>query len=70
MNQRLGDIASCLERHFGVTINIDDSAIADERYFASFINKESVDEILDVLNAQHFMKIVRKGKVIHITGKD
>ena len=70
VNQRFGDIASCLERHFGVTINIDDSAIAEERYFASFINNESVDEILDVLNAQNFMKIARKGKIIHITGKD
>ena len=70
VNQRFGDIASCLERHFAVTINIDDSAIAEERYFASFINNESVDEILNVLNAQNYMKIVRKGKIIRITAED
>lgn len=67
VNQRLGDIASCLERHFAVTIYIDDADIANERYFASFINNEGVDEILKVLNAQNFMKIVRNGNIIHIS---
>ena len=70
VNQRLGDIASCLERHFAVTIHIDDASIADERFFASFINDESVDEILNVLNAQNFMKITRNGRIIHITRND
>ena len=70
VNQRFGDIAACLERHFGVTIHIDDAAIAEERYFASFINDESVDDILDVLNAQDYMNIVRKGKIIYITRKN
>lgn len=67
VNQRLGDIASCLERHFAVKIHIADADIANERYFASFINNESVDEILSVLNAQNYMKIVRNGKIIHIS---
>lgn len=67
VNQRFGDIAACLERHFGVTIYIDDADIVDERYFASFINNETVDEILDVLNAQNYMKITRSGKIIHIS---
>ncbi len=70
VNQRFGDIAACLERHFGVTIHIDDTAIAEERYFASFINDESVDDILNVLNAQDFMRIIRKGKIIYITRKN
>lgn len=70
VNQRFGDIAACLERHFGVTIHIDDASIAEERYFASFINDESVDDILNVLNAQDFMSIIRKGKIIYITRKD
>ena len=67
VNQRLGDIAACLERHFGVTIHIDDAGIMNERYFASFINNETVDEILNVLNAQNYMKITRSGKIIHIS---
>jgi len=67
VNQRLCDIASCLERHFGVTIHIDNDTIRNERYFASFINNESVDEILAVLNAQNYMKITRNGKIINIT---
>ena len=67
VNQRFGDIAACLERHFGVTRYIDDADIVDERYFASFINNETVDEILDVLNAQNYMKITRSGKIIHIS---
>ena len=67
VNQRLGDIAACLERHFGVTIHIDDADIANERYFASFINNEGVDEILNVLNIRNYMHITRNGKIIHIT---
>ena len=67
VNQKFADIASCLERHFAVTIHIDDADIAEERYFASFINNESVDEILNVLNSQNYMKIVRSGKIIHIS---
>lgn len=67
VNQRFGDIAACLERHFGVTIHIDDSSIANERYFASFINNEGVDEILNVLNVRNYMNITRNGKIIHIT---
>lgn len=67
VNQRLSDIASCLERHFSVIIHIDDTDIANERYLASFINNEDVDEILKVLNAQNFMKIVRNGNIIHIS---
>ena len=39
VNQRFGDIAACLERHFGVTIYIDDADIVDERYFASFMRR-------------------------------
>lgn len=70
VNQRFADIASCLERHFAVTIHIDDADIAEERYFASFINNESVDEILEVLNSQNYMKIVRSGKIIHISHND
>ena len=70
VNQRLGDIASCLERHFGVTIHIDDDGVRDERYFASFINNENVDEILNVLNAQNYMEISRKGKTITITRRN
>ena len=53
--------------HFGVTIHIDDAGIMNERYFASFINNETVDEILNVLNAQNYMKITRNGKIIHIS---
>ncbi|MBE6251318.1 MAG: FecR family protein [Bacteroidales bacterium] len=67
VNQRFGDIAACLERHFGVIIHIDDTHIMNERYFASFINNETVDEILSVLNAQNYMKITRSGKIINIS---
>ena len=53
-----------------MTFHIADAAIADERYYASFINDESVDDILAVLNAQNFMKITRNGKIINITRPD
>lgn len=70
VNQTLADISHCLERHFGVTIHIDDTEIAEERYFASFVNNENVDEILNILNAQNFMNITRNGKIITIERND
>lgn len=69
VNQRLCDIVSCLERHFGVSVIIDDDSIKDERYFASFINNESIDEILAALNAQDYLNISRSGNTIRISPK-
>lgn len=67
VNQRLCDIVACLERHFGVSVIIDDDSIKDERYFASFINDESIDDILAALNAQNYLKIRRNGNTIRIS---
>lgn len=60
-NRKMEDIAHCLERKFGAKIIIEDSALAQERFYASFINGEDLPSILQSLNTQNRMRIVRKG---------
>lgn len=65
-NMPLSDIASCLSRRFGVSIIIEDSSIAKERYFASFINNETLDDIMSSLNTKNHLSITRDGDDIRI----
>ena len=66
INMRFIDIASYLERRFGVKIFIADESIGEERFYASFINDEGVDEILDILNMEGRFDISRNGNTILI----
>ena len=66
-NEKLGDIAAVLTRHFGVRIIIEDPSLSAERYFASFINDEGVDAILSALNTGNHFQINHKNNIIYIT---
>lgn len=65
-NMQLSDIASCLSRRFGVPIIIEDSSIGKERYFASFINNETLDDIMSSLNTKNHLSLTRDGDAIRI----
>lgn len=66
-NEKLGDIAASLTRQFGVNIIVESRELASERYFASFINGEGVDEILAALNTGRHFHINKKDDIIYIT---
>ena len=66
-NERLADIVASLNRHFNVNIVIEDSSLDDERFFASFINGESADEILAALNAGDVFRVSKRDNVIYLT---
>ena len=66
VNMRFTDIAASLERRFGVKIFIADDRIAQQRFYASFINGEGVDEILAILNMEARFRISRSGNTILI----
>lgn len=66
-NERLSDIAAALNRHFDANIVVEDSALASERYLASFINGENLEEILSALNTGGQFRISKKGKYIYLT---
>ena len=68
-NRKMGDIAQCLERRFGVEIVIEDAAIAEERYFAAFINGEDLPSILQSLNMQNHMCIKKKENTYYLSLK-
>lgn len=65
-NEKLGDIAATLNRRFGVNIVVENKALASERYFASFINGEGVDEILAALNTGGHFNISKRDNIIYI----
>ncbi|MCR4843632.1 MAG: FecR family protein [Bacteroidales bacterium] len=68
-NRKMVDIVRCLERKFGVQIVIEDAALAEERFFASFINNEDLPTILDAFNFQNHMKVIRKGDQYYLSLK-
>ena len=68
-NRKLSDIVRCLERKFGTQIIIEDASIAEERFFASFINGEDLPSILESFNTQDHMRIVRKGNNYYLSLK-
>ncbi len=65
-NMPLRDITAELERKFDVRIIIRTPEIGDLRFFAGFVNNESVDEILAALNIQKQFRIERRGDIIDL----
>lgn len=68
-NLRFSDIASDLERLFGVKLVLLDEELADTRYFALFSNGESLGQILDDINIDGKMKFRKSDNVIYISMK-
>lgn len=69
INSRLSDIARQLERTFDQKIVIDSQQLADERYYSVFINHETLEEILSILEQNGDMQHRRDGEVIHLYRK-
>lgn len=67
VNERLCDIAKSLERTFGVRIEIADNTLAAERFYASFVNGETLEQILSTFNAAGTMRIARDNSTIRIS---
>lgn len=66
INSRLGDISMQLERLFDVRIVIDQSELADERYYSAFVNNESLDKILSTLKQNGKMSYYWRDGAIHL----
>ncbi len=66
VNDRLCDIASELSRRFNIPIIVENGELAAERYYATFINNEDADRILESLNTQNSFTIKHEGNSIHI----
>ncbi len=65
-NITLEDIATDLERLFCTKIVILDEKLAKTKYFAFFGNNESLDEILNAINADRKIRIRKKDGVIYL----
>lgn len=62
----LSEIVGTLSRRFKVDISVEDS-IAVEKYYASFINGENLDEILNALNVERHFRINHINNKIKLT---
>lgn len=67
INQSLEEIAEYLERKFKVEILIEDETLAKTQYYASFVNNEGLDKILNALNSNGIMKISKRHDTIVIS---
>ena len=62
----LSEIVGTLSRRFKVDISVEDSS-AGEKYYASFINGENLDEILNALNVERHFRINHINNKIKLT---
>ncbi len=69
LDQRFCDIASELSRRMNVDILLLDEELGARRFYASFINGESLEDMLNSFNADKSMLIDREGKTIKISGR-
>lgn len=60
------EIAATMSMRSGIPIVITDSKLAEKRYYASFINGESINEMLSALNIREHFKIVKDEDGIYI----
>lgn len=67
LDRRFKDIALELSRRLDVDIVIADAALKERRFYSSFVNGESLDEILSTFNADNSMTIHREAGTIRIT---
>jgi ferric-dicitrate binding protein FerR (iron transport regulator) len=65
-DQTLESIVKELQREFGQPIKIVDKALGTTRHFASFVNDESLMEILDALCTHSGMRVKEKDHTIYI----
>jgi len=65
----LEDITGVLERYFNVTIAYKDAKFKQEKYYVTFDNQETLDEILELLSYQRNWKYTRNGQQIEIMKK-
>ena len=61
INRPLGEIVEELQRSFDVTISVRDRSLLETNYLATFVNGETLDEILAALNGDGSMEITREG---------
>lgn len=70
VNEQFCDIVKALERTFNIKIEITNDSLAQERFYASFVNGENLDVILSTFNAAETMRIVRKDNNIYISSNE
>lgn len=63
------DIAKELSRRFNQPVVVQDAALASRRYFAIFTNNETLDEVLEAMNADKKMKITKTGGIVYLHSK-
>lgn len=66
IENRLRDIVLQLERSFDVQIVVTDKSVLDDRYYAVFVNNENAYQILQFLNVDKALNIVRENNIIYI----
>ena len=62
----LEEIARELQREYGKQIVIVDGHLAKTRHFASFVNDETLEDVLNALCTHSGMKVQEKDSVIYI----
>lgn len=66
LDRRFCDIVSELSRRMDVNIELNDKALGEKRFYSSFVNGESLEEMLATFNADNSMIIKNEAGTIRI----
>ena len=69
LDMEMADIAVELSRRFNCEIVVLDEELASRRYFSSFTNNETLDQILAVMSSDGKMSVRHSGKTIYLQSK-
>ena len=65
-NKTLGEIVHQLERKYNVTIVITSPELKELRYHMAFVNNESIEQILDFIDQDSKIDIIRHGNIVEL----
>jgi ferric-dicitrate binding protein FerR (iron transport regulator) len=65
-NKTLGEIVRQLERKYNVTIVITSPELKELRYHMAFVNNESIEQILDFIDQDSKIDIIRHGNIVEL----
>ena len=65
-DEPLSEIAKKLERRFGVDIIIKSETLKSRKYYLTFVNNETIDQILDKMKEDENIHIRKKNNQIEI----
>ena len=65
-DEPLSEIAKKLERRFNISIVIKNQSLKNRRYYLTFVNNETIDQILEKIQEDKNIHIEKQGNTVEV----